>query len=92
MDSVEEYARLWAKREEVEVDTLSEWVKSVRSLIKTRISNLKGSMNTKPKSVLKDPDVITNLSNLHAKYVVVPADKAPNNIVFICKNIIMIVL
>ena len=86
MDSVEEYARLWANREEVEVDTLSEWVKSVRSLIKTRISNLKGSMNTKPKSVLKDPDVITNLSNLHAKYVVVPADKAPNNIVFICKK------
>ena len=27
MDYVEEYARKWAKQEEVELDTLSEWVK-----------------------------------------------------------------
>jgi hypothetical protein len=33
MDSVEDYARQWAKREKEDLDTLSEWVKSVRSLI-----------------------------------------------------------
>jgi hypothetical protein len=32
MDSVEDYARQWAKREE-DLYTLSEWVKNVRSLI-----------------------------------------------------------
>ena len=42
MDSVEDYAKDWAKREKVEVDTLSEWVKSVRSLIQIRVSKLKG--------------------------------------------------
>ena len=43
-------------------------------------------MDTKPKSVLHDPDVLANLSDLHDKYVVVPADKASNNIVFVCKT------
>jgi hypothetical protein len=33
MDSVEDYARQWAKREKEDIDTLSEWMKSVRSLI-----------------------------------------------------------
>ena len=29
MDACEEYARRWAKKEDVEVDTLSEWIKSI---------------------------------------------------------------
>jgi len=37
MDSVEDYARQWAKREKEDLDTLSECVKSVRSLIQIRI-------------------------------------------------------
>jgi hypothetical protein len=37
MDSVEDYARQWAKREKKDFDSLSEWVKSVRSLIQIRI-------------------------------------------------------
>ena len=37
MDSVEEYARKWTKQEEVELDTLSEWVKSVKHHLKRRI-------------------------------------------------------
>ena len=38
LDSVEEYARRWAKKEDVEVDILSEWVKSVMSLVNRRLS------------------------------------------------------
>ena len=86
MDSVEDYARQWAKREEEELDTLSEWVKAMRSLIQVHIHKLKRSMNTHAKSVFKDPSVARHLSELHDKYVVVPADKAPNNIVFVCKS------
>ena len=37
MDSVEDYARQWARREKVEVDIFSELVKIVRSLIQIRI-------------------------------------------------------
>ncbi|MCU7801424.1 MAG: hypothetical protein KZQ70_15165, partial [gamma proteobacterium symbiont of Lucinoma myriamae] len=85
MDSVEDYARRWAKLEEVEENTLSEWVKAVRSLVKARISRLQKTMSTKTKSVFSDPDVVSELSTIHDSYVVVPADKASNNIVFVCK-------
>jgi hypothetical protein len=37
MNSVKDYARQWAKHEKENLDTLSEWVKSVRSLIQIRI-------------------------------------------------------
>jgi hypothetical protein len=37
MDSVEDYARQWEKREKEDLYTLSEWVKSVRSLMQIRI-------------------------------------------------------
>ena len=37
-------------------------------------------------SIFKDPNVAKDLSHLHDKYVVVPADKAPTNIIFVCKS------
>ena len=37
MDSVEDYARQWANREKEDLDTLSEWRKSVRSLMQIKI-------------------------------------------------------
>ena len=36
METVKDYARQWGKREREDLDTLSEWVKSVRSLIQNR--------------------------------------------------------
>ena len=36
MDSVKDYARQWEKREKEDIYTLSEWVKSVKSLIQIR--------------------------------------------------------
>ena len=84
MDSVEDYARKWAKKEqEKETDVLSEWVKAVRSLILKRINSLKSSMSTKATSIFNNADVAKTLSTLLDKYVVVPADKAPNNIIFV---------
>ena len=43
-------------------------------------------MNTRSTSIFKDPNVANHLSVLHDKYVIVSADKAPNNIVFVCKS------
>ena len=42
-------------------------------------------MSTKTKSVFSARDVVSELSSLHDNYVVVPADKASTNTVFICK-------
>jgi hypothetical protein len=68
---VENYARKWTKREKEAVETFSEWVKAIRSFIQIRIGQLRMSMSTKA----------THDCNILDKYVVAPADKAPNNIV-----------
>ena len=80
------YARRWAKKKDVEVDTLSEWAKSVMSLVNGRVSVLSRPMSRRHESVFDDPDVAADLAKIHEKFVVVPADKASNNIVFVCKT------
>jgi hypothetical protein len=86
MDSVEEYARRWIKSEGEELDTLSEWIKSIRKLPKSRIHDLSGKMRTIYPSVFKKTEVVNELRRLHNNFVLVPADKASNNIIFACKN------
>jgi hypothetical protein len=43
-------------------------------------------MRTIYPSVFKKPEVVNELRRLHDNFVLVPADKASNNIVFVCKN------
>ena len=80
------YARRWAKKEDVELDTLSEWIKSIGDVLKRRIRRLKHSVNTRHESIFSDPDVVTELSRLHENFVIVPADKASINYTFVCKR------
>jgi hypothetical protein len=85
MDAVEDYARRWIKREvdqDPELESLSDWVRTIRSIVQGRIHKLKNCVNSRPKSVFKDQQAVECLSSLHDKCVVVPGDKAPNNIVF----------
>ena len=75
----------WAKKEDVELDTLSEWIKSIGEVVKRRIRRLKHSVNTRSESIFREPDV-SELSRLHENFVIVPADKASNNYTFVCKR------
>jgi hypothetical protein len=43
-------------------------------------------MSTRSTSIIKVPNVAQHLSLLHDKYVIFSVDKAPNNIVFVCKS------
>ena len=89
MDAVDDYARRWIKREvdqDPELKSLSDWVRTIRSLVQSRIRNLKKCVNSRPKYVFKDQEAVKCLFSLHYKYVIVPADKASNNIVFVCKS------
>ena len=88
MDAVESYARSWARTEGVDHNILSEWTKTISNLVKRRVYILRNSMATRYRSVFNDKDVSATLSDIHDKFVVVPADKASNNVVFVCKNII----
>ena len=58
----------------------------VKGQIEKRISKLKQNFKQPTGKVLQNVDVKACLSDLHNKYVFVPADKAPNNIIIICKR------
>jgi len=66
--------------------TLSEWVKSVRSLIQIRIEQTQFVNEHSQTSIFKDSNIAIHLFHPNDKYLVVPADKAPNNIVFVRKS------
>ena len=88
MDAVEDYTRKWINREVdqgPELESLSDWVRTMRSLVQGRIRKIKNCVNSRPKSVFKDQEAVNCLSSLHEKYVIVPADKVSNNIVLVCK-------
>lgn len=68
------------KRKQVEVETLLEWIRAVKSLIQIRIEKPRRSMSAKATSVLKYPEVAETMFTIHDTCVVIPADKAPNNI------------
>ena len=57
MDACETYARQWTKKEDVELDTLSEWINSIGEVVKRRIRRLKHSVN-----IFRDPDVARELN------------------------------
>ena len=86
METCEVYARRWAKKEDVEVDTLPEWVKSITRVLKRRIRRLKRSVNTRHESIFCDPEVVRELFLPHENFVIVPADKVSNNYTFVCKK------
>ena len=84
-EAVDQYALQWAKREMVELSVLSSWKEMVKGQIEERISKLKQNFKQPTGKVLQNVDVKACLSDLRNKYVFVPADKAPNNIIIICK-------
>ena len=87
MDACETYARQWAKKEDVELDTLSERINSIGDVVKRRFRRLKHSVNTRSESIFSWIWCCPfELSRLHENFVIVPADKASNNYTFVCKR------
>ena len=65
MNAVEYYARKSIKREvdqDPELESLSDWVRTIRSLVQGRIHKLKNFVNSRPKSVFKDQEAVKCLS------------------------------
>ena len=58
----------------------------LKELVADRISNLKGHFKSPKCKVLDQLDVKDTLHKLHANYVLVPADKAANNVIIVCKK------
>ena len=83
LESIDLYAKNWSKREQVELKYLSEWKDQLKELVADRISDLKGHFKSPKCKVLDQPDVKDTLHKLHANYVLVPADKAANNVIIV---------
>ena len=78
------FSNRWCKRENVEPDALKEWKINIFKIIDTRISFY--SRNThllppKPKSSFRH--LKRGIQDFHMNYVLVPADKAANNVVVV---------
>ena len=78
------FSNRWCKRENVEPDALKEWKINIFKIIDTRISFY--SRNThllppKPKSSFSH--LKRGIQDFHMNYVLVPADKAANNVVVV---------
>jgi hypothetical protein len=48
------------------LESLSDWVRTIRSLVQGRIHKLKNCVNSRPKSVFKDQEAVKCLSSLLA--------------------------
>ena len=62
MDAVEDYARRWIKREvdkNPELESLSDWVRTIRSLVKGRIHKLKNCVNVDLSLYLKTKKLLS---------------------------------
>ena len=86
LESIDLYAEWWAKQEQVNVKYLSEWKDRVKELVVDHISGLKGKFKSPKCKVLNQPHVNDTLEKLHADFVLVPADKAANNVIVMCKK------
>ena len=51
-----------------------------------RISSLKEKIRSPKQKILNDPDVKVTLRRLHDDFVLIPADKAANNVIVVCKR------
>ena len=83
--AVDDYAKNWSKREGCHVSALEEWSETVKLIISNRINSLQHRSFLPWNRILEDPHIKAYLTELKSKYVLVPADKAGNNIVFVCK-------
>ena len=85
--AVAEYKSKWSKKEGVDIIVFNEWEHKVNEGIRRRIRLLRGKhINRRKQHVLKSRKHLNYLRELQSKYVLVPADKAANNVIVVCKK------
>ena len=80
------YAEQWSKQEQVDFKYLSEWKDQIKKLVVVCISSLKEKIRSPKQKILNDRDVKDTLRRLEDDFVLVPADKAANNVIVVCKR------
>ena len=84
--ALNDFGNRWCKREGVEDNALKEWERSIFTIVDKRIKFYSQNTNLlppKPKSSFRH--LKQCIQEFHRKYVLVPADKAANNVVVVCR-------
>ena len=85
--AVARYKQKWSRREKVDVRVLNEWECKVNECVQKRIASLKRKhINRRKRHILRSRRHLQSLEELHSKYVLVPADKAAQNVIVVCKK------
>ena len=86
-DAVAKCKRKWSLKEGVDIQAFNEWENVVNHCIERRIKFLRGKhINRRKQHVLKSRKHLNYLRELQSKYVLVPVDKATNNVIVVCKK------
>ena len=82
--SLNEFRNRWCKREHVGCDALKDWKLNIFKLIDQRFSLHSQNINMLPrKPKISYRYLKSGIEEFHTKYVLVPADKAANNVVVV---------
>ena len=86
---LKKYIEMWSSKKNKSENYWDEWKNEVMKRVednidKVRRTKLKSWVKTE--KTLKDTEVAEELKSLQEKYVMVPIDKAANNVGFVCKN------
>ena len=88
--AVRQYKIKWAKQEKVDARVLSEWEGTVIDMVRKRIDNIRRKHKRKNRSyrkqVLREKIHLDYLKEFQKHFVLVPADKAKNNVLIVCKQ------
>ena len=85
--SIEYSVENLVKKYKLNVEDLQPWKNKILELVDKRITQLKSKRvpsTTKPS--LEDEEVLSALADIHNKFVIVPIDKASNNVAIVCKR------
>lgn len=83
-EALNNYSNKWCRREHAENDALSKWKKSIFDIIDTRIAfYISNNHLLPPKPKFNIRHLKKGLQDFHLKYVLVPADKASNNVIIV---------
>ena len=87
ISSVKECAQAWCEKHKMDRKILTPWISVVSEKIKEKISSLKSKQSFQKHSpVLSSNTCLKALAELHENFVIVPIDKAANNIALVCKR------
>ena len=87
INSLDDFINSLSERYKVDIQNFNDWRNATITELEKRIYQLKTYVRTKAtKPILKNDSSLACLEKLQQDFVLVPIDKAANNIAFICKS------